>query len=813
MPTRQLAFPPQSWIIPTMNTQPHRRPWTPLALARHLGQQGRLVGGWLRKGFPLRPPDWESAGIRGEDPEQAEAYADWYHSSLRSTTQMIAEFPGVVLMMVALLVMLTGAFGTGGFGIPALFFPDKPTIVTGWSWTWPLEQLFTGMFAGWLLFELCFTCYLLNSREWLKWRGPLSRAELDDPDQPHRLNQYLSATWSVVLLVFIVALLRGAASGHDWLAWARDGIFIVGAYLGGALSWWVLLRLIRWQRRPGGRFAWLRRWCTGLTLSYRRLKEACPLHPDVESPHAIGTLLVASLFLGWLVGFVWPDAFVRLPTAVFLCLLLGLVAAVYAFFQFHGFSTTLAKPVLLLAVLWIIEVVAGPPVKHAFESLRYDQLFTHQEIEANIQQAKAAPEGLQTAAVLEAWQADVPKRGDGQRRQRLVVLSTSGGAIRSATWTTRVFVQLDQSMPGFHRHVRLITGASGGMVGAAYCVAELADVEEGLARPIGERGDELFEHISADSLRDAARWYVLRDVPQSVLRPVLGRVGTINHDRGMAMEGRWRTSTDGKLGTTFGRLRPLEAQGRVPSLLFSPMIVEDGRRLLLSNLDVADLVAVQVGEDLPPALTAWEFSACFPRQLADVQLSAAARMSASFPFISPAGQLPTDPPVRVVDAAYYDNYGVNLATTWLWKHLDQVKDMEVILVQVRGTLESEARGSRAIALQASKGLKFTGVTTPAEGLATANLTVAGYNNDERLAALREHMRERGIPLHVITFDFPGPSTLSWHLSVHEKEALRGGFGEPEESYVLSFPSYQQPWVRETFHRNVAQLETLKKLMK
>ena len=43
-----------------------------------------------------------------------------------------------------------------------------------------------------------------------------------------------------------------------------------------------------------------------------------------------------------------------------------------------------------------------------------------------------------------------------------MLVSTSGGAIRSATWTTRVFVELDQQMPGFHRQVRLITGASGG---------------------------------------------------------------------------------------------------------------------------------------------------------------------------------------------------------------------------------------------------------------------------------------------------------------------------------------------------------------
>jgi hypothetical protein len=751
-------------------------------------------------------------GIQGADPQQSEAYADWYHSSLRSTVQMIAEFPGVMLMMLALLVMLTGGLGTAGFGIPALFFPDKPTILLDVPWSWLLEQLFTGMIAGWLLFNLCLACYMLNTREWLKWRGPLSKAEMEEPGQPHRVNQYLSATWSVTFVVLLVTVLLGAASGSDWLAWVRMGIFLGGAYLGGTAGWWLLLRLIRWQRRRGGLFGWLRRWCTGLTLSYRRLKEARPLHADIESPHAIGTLLVAGLFLCWAAGFVWPDAFARLPTAAFLCLLLALVAAVYAFFQFHGFSSTLAKPVLLVAGLWVFKVVAGYPVEHAYESLNYDKLLTYAEIEENIKKAKAAPEGLNAKEVLTAWRGSLGKPAGNPSRPRLVVISTSGGAIRSAVWTTRVLVELDKNIPDFHRHVRLITGASGGMVGAAYCVAELADVEEGRARPIGERGDELFEQISADSLQDAVRWYVLRDLPNSVLRPVLGQVGSLNRDRGMALEARWQQSTQGKLGYTFGRLRPLEAKGRIPSLLFSPMIVEDGRRLLICNLDLADLVNVQVCQGAPPSLTAWEFSACFPKQLADVKLSAAARMSATFPFVTPAGQLPTNPPVRVVDAAYYDNYGVNLATSWLWKNTERVKDMEVILVQIRGTLETDARGSRADALQPRGGLWFSSLTTPVEGLATSNLTVAGYNNDERVACLCEHLSERGIPLHVITFDFPGPSTLSWHLTVLEKEALRGGFGDPDEEYVQSFPSHQQPWVRETFRRNAAQMKELKKRM-
>jgi hypothetical protein len=43
---------------------------------------------------------------------------------------------------------------------------------------------------------------------------------------------------------------------------------------------------------------------------------------------------------------------------------------------------------------------------------------------------------------------------------------------------------------------------------------------------------------------------------------------------------------------SFGDLAPLEEAGRVPSLVFSRMMVEDGRRLLSSNLDLRFLERV-----------------------------------------------------------------------------------------------------------------------------------------------------------------------------------------------------------------------------
>jgi hypothetical protein len=59
-----------------------------------------------------------------------------------------------------------------------------------------------------------------------------------------------------------------------------------------------------------------------------------------------------------------------------------------------------------------------------------------------------------------------------------------------------------------------------------------------------------------------------------------------------------------------------------------------------------------------------EFFRLFPKAH-DFRVSTAIRMSASFRWVSPAINLPTLPPRRVVDAAYYDNHGVNLSALWL----------------------------------------------------------------------------------------------------------------------------------------------------
>ena len=99
-----------------------------------------------------------------------------------------------------------------------------------------------------------------------------------------------------------------------------------------------------------------------------------------------------------------------------------------------------------------------------------------------------------------------------------------------------------------------------------------------------------------------------------------------------------------------------EQDGRWPSLVFSPILVEDGRRLLISNVDMraaAQNLVHWIEE--PRALdlastSAYHLADVVPGALDRLPVRTAARLSASFPYVSPAAVLPTRPRRRVVDA-------------------------------------------------------------------------------------------------------------------------------------------------------------------
>ncbi len=436
---------------------------------------------------------------------------------------------------------------------------------------------------------------------------------------------------------------------------------------------------------------------------------------------------------------------------------------------------------------------------------------------------------LNNAEVLLAWK-NLVAPGWTEGKPKLVMVTVSGGGIRASVWASVVLRKLEATLGAdFPYHIRLITGASGGMVAGSYYTTSLIPPPPGVfhggtasfADLHGVSIGEFVDRMALDQLDAVTGQMLFADLPGTV-NPFLRQ-----RDRGRTLEETWIRWTGGQespLGRPLQAYAADERMGWRPSLVFTPMMVEDGRRLLISNLDLAfatrnvgglllepssrkiERPAFQGGdfdlsiheEDEVFSLSAVEFFRLFPRA-GDFRVTTAIRMSASFPWVSPAINLPTLPPRRVVDAAYYDNYGINLSALWLSKMSQWLHENTsgVLVVQIRDKVSQGARteidfdrvgetGSLLDRLVWHGGSKLfepglQAITTPLAGLSNAQQWTMAFRNDEQVDLqdlLFDELSGQDF-FRTVVFECPVDVSLNWRLTARERAILVGGFGSPD----------------------------------
>lgn len=388
-------------------------------------------------------------------------------------------------------------------------------------------------------------------------------------------------------------------------------------------------------------------------------------------------------------------------------------------------------------------------------------------------------------AALDAWHARRPQTApDGTpARPVLVLLATSGGAYRAGFWTSLLMDRLVAGStaggrwPGLAGDLRLITGASGGMVAGGYYVAMAAEdaLPEGLtermsrdtwARMASPEGCDRKHPIARDSLSPVVHRLASRDLLQLVTpwRPV--------SDRGRTLDGQWAT-----LARSFASLRDAEAEGRAPSIILSPMLVETGALALFSNLDLTALRRRGLPPNAGPGdenKSSVEVFRAFPGAHAAMALATAVRLNATFPYVSPAISLPTRPDRRPVDAGYYDNYGIDLLTAYLQQ--EEIRDW--ILAHCAGVAVIQVRAFPSEVPTPTPGgfqRAYQFLTSPVEGVASARKASQMFRNDQQLALTRTRYAQAAGRDFLRTFTFEANSdvSMSWYLRCDEMRALDG----------------------------------------
>jgi cation transporter-like permease len=370
-----------------------------------------------------------------------------------------------------------------------------------------------------------------------------------------------------------------------------------------------------------------------------------------------------------------------------------------------------------------------------------------------------------------------------------IVVAASGGGIQAAAWTARVLTGLGERSPAFDSSVRLLSGVSGGSVGIMHYLTQHAGCQPPAPQQRRPDRDRALNHAMESSLHAVGWGLVYQDLPRTVLPLFVSPMV----DRGLLLEDAWKR--DSRLGepvhdrasrALLSNWRHGVAGGACPGAIFNAMVAETGEPMLFSTTA------------LPQSLVRFSFQAHYPTL--DVKLTTAARLSATFPFVTPAARAQHDSDeafVRtvkkqqelryshVVDGGYFDNFGVATAAEWLHGALLELREVKqlpprVLVVEIceEGTCSSTDPGDRpALGDDDRRGWPYQ-LYAPLQALTSMRTAAQRARNRSHVSLLRQRWRGE-VCIESLPLPYPAETgPLSWHLTEQQKTAIREAWGAP-----------------------------------
>lgn len=374
-------------------------------------------------------------------------------------------------------------------------------------------------------------------------------------------------------------------------------------------------------------------------------------------------------------------------------------------------------------------------------------------------------DSLATIEILKKWKTKNTLHSS-KTKPKLLFVNCSGGGLKSTLWTFKVLQFIDSlSNETLFDHTMMITGSSGGIIGSAYFRELYKKQKQG--EIIGINNPNYVKNISHDLLNPVAFSLILNDLFFKLTSFEDGE-NTYTYDRGYAFEKSLNENTKGILDNRLGDYIELEKNAIIPLMIFSPTVVNDGRRLLISSQPISYLTykgdSANVSSN--PLIEEIEFSRFFKEQDAmNLKLTTALRMSSTFPYIMPLVAMPTQPTIECMDAGARDNFGIKTTIKFISVFSEWIEENTsgVVIIQTRErNKEVKIYDTRHRSLSQS-------LSAPVGSLYENLFNIQDYSNDEILQYAKKWFKS---PLLVVDFEIQtkdNPVSLSWHLTKKEKK--------------------------------------------
>ena len=363
----------------------------------------------------------------------------------------------------------------------------------------------------------------------------------------------------------------------------------------------------------------------------------------------------------------------------------------------------------------------------------------------------------------------------------VIGVAAAGGGIQSAAWTSQVMCGLRREIgPPFDQHVLVISGVSGGSVGT-YFYLRCLDTDY---------SDTAVEKAATNSSLEAIAWGLVHpDLLHAVLP--IRNFWWPGDDRGWALERALRKNAQFQPPDRL--MAAMNSSQRWPTVLFNSTEVRTGDPIVFTDSDFPRTASADAQNH-----RLLGFHQIYGGR--DVFVETAVRMSAAFPYVSPAAR-PDTPwnAEHMVDGGYFDNSGLFSLGEWLKEATNnaitspqsQLPSKKILIIQIDAFPDAVRNHPddhpRSWAYQ---------LTAPISAVLRVRSEAQVVRDTTEGADLLKVLAARGQDAHVIVARYSPAGDicatnppLTWHLTEVEKYCIQQSWDQIKtdlESHIHKF---------------------------
>lgn len=400
--------------------------------------------------------------------------------------------------------------------------------------------------------------------------------------------------------------------------------------------------------------------------------------------------LVLSLLILFAVGFQVENPVFQIPTASSALVLFSILTGIMGVILY--WAGNWGSPVLvLLAVLFnLFTKYDNDILTNRVPGIRYNQKtpYTQESIRSIAHPDTIRRDILHMEGILENWKRKCNR--EGLQKPKLVIINASGGGLRSAMFTTAILQYADSMCGGkLYPQTFLMCGASGGMFGLTAIREKILLHNTGKHRTLYD--DNISQNIAKDLLNPTFANAISTDLFFPLHSTTFGGEKLLR-DRGVMLDKQLvKNNPNAGFQKTLRDYQRAEALAIAPLLIWHTAIINDSRKFFISSQPVSFLMR-PVGKYTTKkelVTDGIDYGRFFPSQNPyATPIASVNRINATFPFVLPNPQLPTDPPTFVMDGGALDNFGnettirfLSIFRNWILENTSgvvilQIRDME-----------------------------------------------------------------------------------------------------------------------------------------